>query len=197
VLTTSDDHVNSHELPEPDNSAQAAALEGDAASIANTLKQCLASLHPIVAPDESTNAFESVTPDMLNFKSLVDLRFDHQRIQAKTGVRKHAMNSRNSEPVDGSLSKLPDTKQKELAQQLGAILKEHRERGISTGAGRTLRWQPGRKPVTHSDGVISPPELTGNALNAAEVANAQAKKVSKLNINIPDSAGRHSELRSL
>lgn len=67
-----------------------------------------------------------------------------QRIQAKTGVRKHATNSRNSEPVDGSLSKLPDKEQKELAQQLGDILKEHRERGISTGAGQV----PATRSVT-------------------------------------------------
>jgi hypothetical protein len=137
------------------------------------------SLQPIIASDESTNAFESVSPDMFNFKSLVNLRFEHQRIQAKTGVRKH---TRNPEPADSRLSsQSPDTtKQKELARQLSSILKEHRERGVSTGAGRTLRWQPGRKPATHSEGVMQPPELTGNALNAAEVANAQAKKVSNL-----------------
>jgi len=158
---------------------EAAAVEGDATSIANTLEQCLMSLQPIVAPDESTNAFESVSPDMFNFKSLVNLQFEHQRIQAKTGVRKHTC---NLEPADSRLSsQLPDTmKQKELARQLSSILKEHQECSVSTGTGRTLCWQPGRKPATHSEGVMQPPELTGNALNAAEVANAQAKKVSNL-----------------
>jgi hypothetical protein len=174
---------DSHGLPELDDDAQAAAVEGDATSIANTLEQCLTSLQPIVAPDESTNAFESVSPDMCNFESLINLRFDHQRIQAKTGVRKHTRNSRDPEPGDSRISsQSPDTtKQKELAQQLGRILKEHRERGISTGTGRALRWQPGRKPAMHSEEMVQPPELrTGNALNAAEVANAQAKKVSNI-----------------
>jgi hypothetical protein len=94
-------------------------------------------------------------------------------------VRKHTC---NPEPADSRLSsQSPDTtKQKELAWQLSSIIKEHRERSVSTGNGHTLRWQPGRKPATHSEGVMQPPELTGNALNAAEVANAQAKKVSNL-----------------
>ncbi|KAF8223206.1 hypothetical protein L208DRAFT_1381550 [Tricholoma matsutake] len=86
VSLTINSSIAIHELPELDEKAKAAAVEGDATSIANTLEQCLMSLQPIIAPDESTNAFESVSPDMFNFKSLINLQFEHQRIQAKTGV---------------------------------------------------------------------------------------------------------------
>lgn len=41
------------------DNAQAAAVEGGATSIANTLEQCLI-LHPILALDEAMNTFESV-----------------------------------------------------------------------------------------------------------------------------------------
>jgi len=72
-----------------------------------------------------------------------------------------------------------DSPHKKLLEQFNAIIKGQQERGVSATVGRSLRWQPGRNPVAASTQSPShlPQLVSGNALNAAEVASNQAKQL--------------------
>ena len=154
-----------HELPELDGDGYNRAVNEDSANISSALKNCLPS---IVAPDEPVNPFDfgdSVTSSF-NFETLVSLRRMHQRKQAETGVRQKP----------GHSSEAATARQK-LLQQFHKLIKEQQERGVSTTAGRSIRWQPGRKPAE---------SVQGNALNAAETAKRKAAQVSASNLHCND-----------
>lgn len=146
-----------HELPELDGDEYIRAVDKDSETIASALENCLPS---IVAPDEPVNPFDSgdLETSSLNFKALVSLRRMHQRKQAETGVRQNP----------GHSSEAATARQK-LLQQFHKLVKEQQERGVSTTAGRSIRWQPGRKPAE---------SVPGNAFNAAETATRKAAQAS-------------------
>lgn len=100
---------------------------------------------------------------------LVKIRFAHQTKQALTGVRTH---------VTATDIMLPPGKQKQSQKQqvqtcLNEIIKGLDECGAGSGLACAVRWQNGTKKT----GVGSQAVLVGNTANAAETANAQAKKV--------------------
>jgi hypothetical protein len=142
---------------------------------------------------------------MLNFNDLVLLRFNHQRKQAKSGVRRwhdksdsvaHSEDIRVTDSRDGrdnrdtatvatSDSKAPASEpsiRRKLLQEFHTVIKNWNEKGISTAIGRTARWQPGRNPTPTNPNPIaslaSEQNLNGNAVNAQEAAKKQSNTVS-------------------
>ena len=153
-----------HELPELDGDGYNQAVNEDSVNISGALKNCLPS---IVAPNEPVNPFDfgdSVTS--FSFETLVSLRRMHRRKQAETGVRQNP--GRSSEAA---------TARQKLLQQFHKLVKEQQECGVSTTAGRSIRWQPGRKPAE---------SVQGNALNAAETTKRKAAQASVSNLHCND-----------
>jgi len=119
------------------------------------------------------NRLDMSASDVLNFETLVKLRFLHQTKQAHTGIRKTAGQSAQTTETM--------TQRQSLARRFNAVIKEQQERGISTGSERDLRWTRDPAPGGRDgiiDGVIPLQPAAGNAANAKEVASNQAKKVS-------------------
>ena len=80
------------------------------------------------------NRLDMSASDVLNFETLVKLRFLHQTKQAHTGIRKTAGQSAQTTETM--------TQRQSLARRFNAVIKEQQERGISTGSERGLGIPP-------------------------------------------------------
>lgn len=143
-----------------------------------SLDQCLPS---IVGIEEQRTVFDWSENDVAQFTTLISLRQQHQRRQARTGIRTH-VSTLTTPPTENNASNSEDptpveeTRQTRcsLLRQFQAVIKAEEDRGVATAVGRSLRWQPGRKPATTLN-VPAGPTLTGNSANAQEVAATEAK----------------------
>jgi hypothetical protein len=153
-------------LPEPDEGDITRDLAHDAATIAESLAACL----PPPNVDEKTNIFDLNTCDtaFLDMDELVNICFAHQTKQALTGVRSHV----KAASITLSPGKQKQSQKQHVQAHLNEIIKGLEERGVGSGLARAVRWQNG-KNSNSGDGSV----LAGNAMNAAEAANTQAKKV--------------------
>jgi hypothetical protein len=159
-------HYCRNSLPEPDGDVIANDLAHDAATIAESLAACL----PPPNVEETTEIFDSHMSDIafLDMDELVKIRFAHQTKQALTGVRT------NVKAVDATLSsgKQKQSHKQHVQTQLNRIIKGLDERGVGSGLGRAVRWQNSKTGDSARSAV-----LTGNAANAVQAANTQAKTV--------------------
>lgn len=106
---------------------------------------------------------------MIDLEDLLIFRRVHQTKHAETGVRNRAskvITEAISLPQDQAQSMAAKTA---LLQKINEFIREHQADtiGIGTGMPRGAQWQ--------SNGIAAP--LTGNAANAAVVANSKAHQV--------------------
>jgi len=110
--------------------------------------------------------------DSLDLEALVKIRFQHQTRHAALAVRTQCSQSITQERMKRHKE---ESVRRQLIKEFHAIIKEQQAQGAGTGAERVVRWRPG-------DASTQPASLdnlsaTGNAANAAQVANQVATKV--------------------
>lgn len=138
----------------------AKAMTDDSDYIAQTLANCL----PAPNVDEEILPRDRPSTETFSFDldQLVQLRFDHQTKQAKSGVR-----TNGTQALSANL-----TERQSLLREFHRSMKEvddsHEGRGVGTGLERSARWR--------ESGTLRP--TAGNAANALESATARNKKVS-------------------
>ncbi|TFK33481.1 hypothetical protein BDQ12DRAFT_670188 [Crucibulum laeve] len=164
------DSLRIHELPELNGDQLQQSLRKEHSSIAYTLGHCLPA---VVMPEERCTVLDISGNEMLDFSTLINLRKDHQRLQAATGTRKPQKSttagvvvSYFSDPMSASsTSDAPSTSEtklsrQELLRQFNAVIKAQEDRGVATAVGC-------RKPTP----------VTGNSANAAEVSAKDNQKL--------------------
>lgn len=121
----------------------------DLAHDAATIAESLAACLPPPNTDDKTTIFDLQTWDT-------------------AGVRTHV----KAASITPSPGKQKQSQKQHVQAHLNEIIKGLEERGVDSGLARTVRWQNG-KNSNSGDGSV----LAGNASNAAEAANTQAKKL--------------------
>ncbi|THH16946.1 hypothetical protein EW146_g3772 [Bondarzewia mesenterica] len=158
------DSMHIRGLPE----CQLDTYQSDAAMLGQILAGCLS---PINDPNERAHpATHQMEPASLNFKTLVELRMEHQTVQADKGVRSKGKGKEQS---------AGESERQALLRQYTEILHDREERGITTGNARSTRWT--RHPTRGGrdgqvDGQVADAPAPGNEANAAEVAGTNANE---------------------
>ncbi|KAH7915154.1 hypothetical protein BJ138DRAFT_1055531, partial [Hygrophoropsis aurantiaca] len=190
VALTVQESMNLHSLPVPTEDERDEAFAADS----EIINQCLTDTLPTIrALDELRNACDitQYDLDLTDFHHLVKLRFSHQTKQAKNGVR-------TSEAVVPNLHSSADdeplqSKRVAVLRQFQAIVKEQQERGIGTGAVRSLHWKKTVAPTNQTTTIDG--GATGNSANARQVALAAAAKMLAKRVDIYKRAKVPAELQ--
>lgn len=169
-----------HDLTDSEKEETDITLAREANQISSMLESChsfslnIAALPEPMVPEELLAPFDHVTsptsPAAINFEPLVQLRFAHQREQARTGVRRYRLEDtlgEDSQSIEITTKSEPtgfSIKQK-LLSELNSIIHNLEEKGVCTALGRTVRLNPGRIPTS------------GNSANAKEAAVTRSKNV--------------------
>jgi len=145
--------------------------------VQTTLKQ-LRNLPPLQLPDEVSKPMGHgrLHYTQLDYKSLVDMRRNHQTKQAATGVRTRKADPDSTASIRG-----------QIVQEFHRVLRaaQDTESAVGTGLERQVRWRTaapgGAEGVVNGQKAKEP--ASGNSANAAAVAATAADQVSHL-INV-------------
>jgi hypothetical protein len=104
------------------------------------------------------------------------MRYQHQTRHAALAVRTQGTQNTITE---GTERQKEESIRRQIIKEMHAILKQQQGQGAGTGKERVARWQHHGNTGDGPEN-MSAPAVTGNAANAAEVANQTAKKVNSL-----------------
>ncbi|THH18184.1 hypothetical protein EW146_g2755 [Bondarzewia mesenterica] len=158
------DSMHIRGLPE----CQLDTYQSDAAMLGQISAGCLSLVNDL--NERAHPATHQMEPASLNFKMLVELRMEHQTVQADKGVRSKGKGKEQS---------AGESERQALLRQYTEILHDCEERGITTGNACSTRWT--RHPARGGqdgqvDGQVADAPAPGNEANAAEVAGTNANE---------------------
>jgi hypothetical protein len=166
-------------LPSPTDNEVDEAFAEDSAQIEHVLSRSWtltqASQLPAVQDTSHQNTFSGTDPSDVDLNELVRMHFKHQTKQAFTGVRTSQHLMALETPVVKQL-----TECQQLLKEFLQIIHEQGEKGVGTGLARNARWTAWNPAPGGRDGIIegeTAQPISGNAANAAAVADATAKQV--------------------
>ncbi|KAJ7834395.1 hypothetical protein B0H13DRAFT_2426922 [Mycena leptocephala] len=167
LALSADEMMKIQSLPEPEVEVLDELVAEECGSIKATLDITL----PVLNISEPTKPLVrgTATAANLNFDSLVQLRREHQPIQAARGVRTRGA------AVDSEKVKEQSVRQ-QLIRKFNELLKEEQDKPIGSGLERNARWRA-TAPGGRGGNTAGAPSVTGNSANAVLNASALAKKV--------------------